>query len=72
MISGPIDWRDREAAALDAALEARRHFRACRTCSPAGDLCELGAGLLAGVNRDLRSFGDRMATRGRIAAALKG
>lgn len=66
-----IDWQAREAAALDAALETRRHMRACRTCQAGGQLCAAGAGLLAASERGIGGLGDRMMARGRVAAALK-
>lgn len=71
MSDEPIDWQAREAAALDAALETRRHIRACRTCRAGAELCSTGDELIAAAHGRLAALGDRMVARARVAAALK-
>jgi hypothetical protein len=68
----PIDWQAREAAALDAAIETRRHIRTCRTCSAGDVVCTTGGRLLMAADRGIAQLGDRMVARARVAAALKG
>ena len=63
-------WQAREAAALDAAIETRRHMRACRTCQAGGELCATGRERLAAVTGGLRGLGDHMAARARVARAI--
>jgi hypothetical protein len=70
-VTETTDWQGLEAAALDAALETRRHIRRCPVCTPGGELCATGDRLLAATNRGLGQLGDRMAARGRVAAALR-
>lgn len=70
-MSDPVAWQAREAAALEAAIQTRRHMRACRTCQDAGRLCAAGAELLTATDRAIRDLGDRFAARARAAAALR-
>jgi hypothetical protein len=65
-------WQELEAAALDAALEARRHIRGCRTCQAGATVCATGGRLILATDRGISRLGDRMAARARVAAALKG
>lgn len=66
------DWQAIEAAALEAALAARRHIRACRSCSGSADLCDVGRELLAAADGGIKALGDRMVGRARAARALQG
>jgi hypothetical protein len=67
-----VDWQALEAAALDAALEARRHIRACRTCQAGDTVCATGGRLILATDRGISRLGDQMVARARVAAALRG
>jgi hypothetical protein len=71
-VSDTRDWQELEAAALDAALETRRHMRRCPVCSAGDVVCRVGAGLLVAADRGIGQLGDHMTARARVAAALKG
>lgn len=72
MTDTAIDTRPAlEAAALNAALEARAHFRRCRTCRLGMDPCPVGAPLIDAVNGALYALGDHFVARGRVVARLQ-
>lgn len=72
MSTETTSWQELEAAALDAALEARRHIRTCRTCQAGDTVCATGGRLIFATDRGISRLGDRMVARARVAAALKG
>lgn len=69
-----IDTPDLEAAALNAALELRRHRNRCPNCSGSttGQIlpCAWGAILLVEYEGAIRDLGDNFNARGRVARAL--
>lgn len=65
-----VSSTDREAAALNAAIEWRAHRRRCPSCSESAQLCPWGAKLFAAFDRSLRALADNMAARGRIAGRV--
>lgn len=59
-----------EAAALNAAIEARAHRRRCPICSGSSTLCDIGRQLLGRADTAIRALGDDFAARGRVAKTL--
>lgn len=64
------DTREAEAAALDAAIELRRHVKACSICGEGLRVCPTGRLRLGALNARLADLGDDFATRARAARPL--